>query len=183
MSCIPKILELLGDKKYLAIPTNNRVVVETGGHYKGYDFLVTFNSMGFRCGYVAIDHTHPLYNKDLEGLINVHGDVTFFDKSHIPTKLLKNSCDDKWIGFDCAQAGDLMDLEESKEFFEHDPEEIKSIEAFKKINDDRKSRMSLPFPELLLERSEMFHDKKRDKEYVISECRRIIEQLIKHERV
>lgn len=65
MSCIPKILELKGTKEFLPIPSLNQqdkyttTVIEGGGNYKGYDYLITFRDMGFRCGYVALEPNHP----------------------------------------------------------------------------------------------------------------------------
>ena len=138
MSCIPRILELKGDKEFLAVPTKTEimrgVIIEDGGHYKGYDYLITFNDMGFRCGYVAISPDHPFYNKNLTGysdneedfLIDVHGGITFFEKHSMAELLVKHPCEDKWIGFDCGHAGDLMDLETALKIFSFD-EKISSL--------------------------------------------------------
>ena len=58
------------------------------------------------CGYVGIPKDHPYYGKDdydLEGLLDVHGGVSF---AAAPIEDEKHK-DLWWIGFDCAHAGDL----------------------------------------------------------------------------
>lgn len=70
MSCISKLLEMKGDKEFL--PIDDHAVVEGGGHYKGYEFLITFVETGYRCGYVAIP---PGIKYDSDKLY-VHGRIT-----------------------------------------------------------------------------------------------------------
>jgi len=85
MSCIPKILELKGDKDHLhtmdhsKLPADCGNVIEGGGEYKGYHYLITFTGTAHRCGYVGIEEGHPLYGKDL--MQNSAPD--YFQTSHI----------------------------------------------------------------------------------------------------
>lgn len=121
MSCIHKILELKGDKEFLRVPGHD-IVIEHGGTYNNYDYLITFIQFGSRCGYVAIPPNHALNIKDHNIYscpgFDVHGEVTFFGKSHISEALLPEfNCDDIWIGFDTAHAGDYLDYELSNKYF------------------------------------------------------------------
>ncbi len=128
MTCITKILELKGDKDFL--PINSRVVVEAGGNYRGFEYLITFTEMGTRCGYVAISNPDDF---DLEN-IDCHGGLTFSATTHNAKKLLDVACDDLWIGFDAAHAYDgncrettlkyFGKLPLSASFYDRDKEEI-----------------------------------------------------------
>ncbi len=161
MSCISEILKLKGDKEYLMI--NESVIAEDGGIYKDYEYLITFNDMGFRCGYVAIKENHKLYNNDdYDSLdLNVHGGVTFFDKSDyiLYESMIKNSCNDKWIGFDAGHAYDGHDLELSKKYFN--------------INDTKNKYGYLFWLDSMRMNQEV-----RTKEYMIEQCKILIDQLV-----
>ena len=52
MSCITQLLEMKGDQPFLK--ADDSVVIEGGGVYKGYEYLIVFVSYGHRCGYVAL---------------------------------------------------------------------------------------------------------------------------------
>lgn len=117
MGCIPEILKRKGDG--IAV-VKDGLVIEGGGQYRGYDWLVTFNDMGFRCGYVAIAPDHPLYDRDMyeqEEILAVHGGVTFYQQSHIAEQFLGHACQDKWIGFDAGHCNDIPDIEKAGEYF------------------------------------------------------------------
>lgn len=159
MGCITKILELKGDKEFLLIPeTRAEIAIEDGGNYKGYEYLITFNERAFRCGYVAIPPSHPTYN--FEGNypdFSVHGGVSFFDKPHL---LKEINCDDKWIGFDAHHSGDLLDIDCQKKYFPGIREAIISYsEEFNEIYSKSFSTI-------------------KSKEYMIQECKNLIDQLI-----
>src|ERR1700691_3384773 len=109
MSCIPKLLELKGDKEFL--PVHDNIVIEGGGKYKDYDYLITFVDYGHRCGYVAIPPLHPVYNdKSDYPHFSVHGGITFFEESRFAEELLNHKCADKWIGFDACHGDDRKDM-------------------------------------------------------------------------
>jgi hypothetical protein len=95
---------------------------------------------GFLCGYVLMPNNHPYFNKyygDLD--IECHGDLTY--------------CENGWIGFDCAHAGDLTP----------------SNEKIMKENDYfgmNKSHVLKLYPVY------------RNMEYCINQCINIVDQLI-----
>ena len=169
MSCIPKILELKGDKDFLTIPDYNGIVIECGGCYKGYDYIITFNDMGFRCGYVAIPPTHPLAYSDIDLAeihdINAHGGITFHDQHGLVKKLLETPCLDKWIGFDAGHAFDIPDQKAWEKYFPNGTE----------IKHDHIITMANIFSDI---RNIGFDCAIRDKDYMEKECISIIDQLI-----
>jgi hypothetical protein len=122
MSCITKLLEMKGDNEIL--PIHDECVIEGGGTYKGYEYLITFTSHGTRCGYVALKpeeterfenerNNEQYYYPDLY----CHGGLTFYGNEHGAKDLLTIPCNDTWIGFDCAHAGDGYDKELTKRYF------------------------------------------------------------------
>jgi hypothetical protein len=162
MSCIKEILRIKADKEVL-IPTGSELAVEGGGEYKGYEFIVTFNRMGFRCGYVAIPAEHPLYDKDsdqMEEKVSCHGGVTFFGKNSIVEDILGNHhCEDKWLGFDAGHYYDLYDKEAAEKYFD-----LRDLER------DHMDRMSNIYQGEELAAM-------RNLEYMENECRSIVDQL------
>jgi len=111
MSCITQLLEMKGDREIL--PISPHAVIEGGGVYKGYEYLITFTKRGNRCGYVAIpDHSRV----DMSN-IRCHGDITFSDTHHDAKDLLPVACNDLWIGFDAAQSYDKRDKKTVIKYF------------------------------------------------------------------
>lgn len=155
MTCISEILKLKGNKEFLMINLDG--VAEDGGIYKGYEYLVTFNDMGFRCGYVSINKENKVYDlclyDDLPDF-NVHGGVTFFDTSDciLDESLIKNSCADKWIGFDAYHYGDKSDIN-------------LAIKLFSNSNDYLLKNISI-------------YGEIRSKEYMVEQCKELIDQLV-----
>ncbi len=170
MSCITEILKKKGDQEFLSIPSKKQpeqdrgIVIEGGGHYKGYEYLITFNDMGFRCGYVAITQDHPDYSFNEEHRYpdySVHGGVTFFDESHLAESILGHSCTDKWIGFDAGHAWDVHDIDCALKYFPNlRPTQRDHIETMNRIG-----RMD---GSCVL----------RTKEYMEQECKNLIDQII-----
>jgi hypothetical protein len=166
MSCIQEILKKKGDKDFLeAIP--NELVIEGGGHYKGYDYLITFNNFGHRCAYVAISPDHPLYNKegydDIE--LEMHGGCTFFEKHDVIQEAVlgQHTCEDKWIGFDAGHYQDGVDLKAAEKYFN--------------FNDMRPYRLGH-----LKERHEMdkgWRSTIKTKKFMEKECKSILDHLCK----
>lgn len=122
MSCITKLLEMKGDKNCL--PIHAECVIEGGGSYKDYEYLITFTSNGTRCGYVALKEKEAAkfeqekkdkryYYPDLD----CHGGLTFYGADHGAKDLLPTPCSDMWVGFDAAHAWDIGDMELAAEFF------------------------------------------------------------------
>lgn len=165
MSCITKLLELKGDQDCL--PIHDECVIEGGGIYKDYEYLITFTSHGTRCGYVALKpeetekfekkrENEQFYYPDVE----CHGGVTFYGNDHGAKDLLPVPCADFWVGFDCAHAGDGHDKELTQKYFKR---QIFSDEFY-----DTFAGFSLD--------GIVVH---RTFDYVEGECHSIIDQLIK----
>ena len=87
-------------------------VLETGFEL-GYEWVIVYNYMGYRCGYVKVSQDHHLYGKnyfDDEILdLDVHGGITFAEADAACEALGEDN--GWWLGFDCAHAGDMPDLE------------------------------------------------------------------------
>lgn len=81
-------------------------VLETGEHC-GFEWVVTHNTMGYRCGYVKVPLGHPWHGLDYNDVhADVHGGLTFAE----PDEDCGEGGDDAyWLGFDCAHSGDSPD--------------------------------------------------------------------------
>lgn len=122
MSCITQLLTLKGDRKIL--PITDKVVIEGGGLYNDYEYLIVFTARGTRCGYVALKEKETeIFNKQAENGeyycpdLDCHGGLTFYSKSHAAKELLQIPCDDMWIGFDAAHCWDAKDMILAEEYF------------------------------------------------------------------
>jgi len=78
------------------------------GEHLGYEWEVTSNKMGFRCGYVRIPRGHPWHGMDYDNVgAEVHGGLTYAEAD---CNCGKGGADDAWwLGFDCAHCGDAPD--------------------------------------------------------------------------
>lgn len=168
MSCITEILKIKGDSEFLPVSREGysaEVVIEGGGNYKGFEYLITFTDNGFRCGYVAVPEGHPAYvDKGDYPDYSVHGGITFFDEPHLAEEILGHTCTDKWLGFDAGHSGDLHDLDASLKYFPNlRPIRREHIETMNRIMgmDGHHGYTAL-----------------RTKEYMEQECKDLIDQLI-----
>ena len=168
-------------------------IVESDFEYKGYRCVVIFGDMGHRCGYVGLSKGHPLYGinynerldipkVDMEdkeigkrGIIslllnaldydenirmdlyfNVHGSLTYSDgNGNYPVE-----SDLWWLGFDCGHYGDGKDLDLVESYW-GDKEYIQ-----KRLEIERQYYSDYPI---------------RSKEYVESECRSLVDQIMELE--
>lgn len=154
MSCITQILKLKGDEPFMKY--DDSTVVEGGGIYKGYEYLIIFVSYGHRCGYVALKEPETerflkekgedkYYYPDLD----CHGDVTFFEKTHRLKSLLPIPCDDFWIGFDAAHCWDKPCVKTIEKYFGNtDYLKFKKENAWMDIHDDDAAHRSYKYMEL-----------------------------------
>lgn len=80
------------------------------GEEDGYEWEVTANQVGYRCGYVRVPAGHPWHGLDYDGIEpypEVHGGLTFAEPD---TDCGKGGEDNAWwLGFDCAHTGDAPD--------------------------------------------------------------------------
>jgi hypothetical protein len=157
MGCISKLLQLKDD-----FNVNHKVdiIIEGGGIYKEYEYLIIFTDYGYRCGYIAIDPVHPYYGKDLidgesDIPLIVHGGITFHQKNHVLKSYLSHPCEDECIGFDAAHRNDRPCFITAKKYFGETP----NISFLSYMNYER--------PDL----------KHRTFRYMEKECKNLIEQL------
>lgn len=161
MSCITKLLEMKGDAEFL--PVHDQVVIEGGGEYKGYEYLITFTSYGTRCGYVAVPAEQDYDSSE----IHAHGGITFEEDNHGAKNLLPTPCNDMWLGFDAAHWGDMRDMDQAKKYFTGVSRFDATFEILNELHKDVHAMES---------QSPQFSHKTF--EYMENECKSIIEQLI-----
>lgn len=85
-------------------------LLEEGTLSSEFEYAITHNTRGHRCGYLKLLPGHPWHGvgySDLHDLIDVHGGLNFAD----PDVRCDKAGDDDgwWIGFDCAHFGDACD--------------------------------------------------------------------------
>jgi len=154
----------------------NPTVIEQKDRYKGFQFVVTLNTLGHRCGYVIIPHSSPLFvnikpiksfnnYKSRGGLqsylskrvvnfnyFRVHGGITFESvETYYPIKSKKRQL---VLGFDAGHYGDSPDFEAFEKYY---PETFQKMAALK---------------DLMSREGEV-----RDKEYMVYNCKELIDQL------
>lgn len=153
MSCITELI-----KSHLGRVVG-QIMIEGGGEYRGYEYLVTFTHLGTRCGYVALPPGHKLNScVDYDDIpVHCHGGITFYSHDHGLKSLLSQPCIDKWIGFDCAHCYDGHDWEKVAEVF---GEKAALSREYLSAMDD--------FPEVT----------RKSYDFVVKECQSIIDQLI-----
>lgn len=160
MSCITQLLEIKGDKDIL--PIHENAVIEGGGTYKGFEYLITFTSHGTRCGYVAVPDEFRGYYSD----VDCHGGITFEGNDHGAKDLLPIPCDDLWIGFDAAHYNDIHDMDTAKKYFPNLDQEI--ADSFNRINRTLDGFMDLS----------PFRASHKTYLFIEDECKSIIEQIL-----
>lgn len=165
MSCITKLLEMKDDKEFLAC--HSQAGIEGGGTYKGYEYLISFTSLGHRCGYVAIPDG---VSGDYEDL-HCHGGITFEGNDHGFKDLLDTPCSDLWIGFDAAHCDDLGNFDTAIKYFGHIPQAKHSIEVLKECTNDTYKQ---------LRELGCTH---RTFDYMEKQCKYVIDQLIEAKNV
>lgn len=171
MSCIPKLLEKKKENPYLS----PNIYLEGGGNYKGYNYCITLNSLGTRCGYVAISKEHPDYdNEEKLTDLKVHGGVTFLDN---PSRITKETgkCNDKWVGFDAghtAKLHDKLDSQCAKKYFSHS-----SIPEYERQKTVELCHLIESITMMFDDEEEMLNEGIRDFPYMENECKGLIDQL------
>lgn len=166
------ILDKIDGKTPFLIELNNEheCMFEGGGEYKEYDYLVVFNELGHRCGYVELPENHyidgVLRSGDdqwevIETALNVHGGITFTGNYTNPRPILGVKGDEIWLGFDCSHYGDNRDKKTALKYFSHRPEIVYLHGK----------------PSLLPDSGVI-----RDYTYVEEQCKHLIEQLIEYDK-
>lgn len=134
----------------LSVLKSDRSNLLEEGIYRNHEYAITFNSMGYRCGYVKLTKNHKYYGTVYQDIdVNVHGGLTFSDYD-VPCE--KDGPDDGyWIGFDCGHFWDQPDLT-----LPIQKEYLDSVERISKIMPDGKIRST---------------------DYVRGQCYNLIDQL------
>ncbi len=123
--------------------------IEEEGEYKKFKYRVVLNKLGHRCGYVKIPQKHKYYDVHYRHIpLTCHGGLTY--SRHEPENK------GYWIGFDCAHYDDSPDMEalEKSGIWKDQPQMLELISL------------------LAINGGEV-----RSKEYVIDQCKKIIDQL------
>ena len=89
-----------------------RIYLEEVFDYKGYKCACVFNAGGYRCGYVAVDESHPYYKMDYTdngpNEVMCHWGLTYSGEG----RHFYDDFDDLWwFGFDCGHCEDGMDCD------------------------------------------------------------------------
>ena len=135
-----------------------RIYLEEVFDYKGYKCACVFNAGGYRCGYVAVDESHPYYKMDYTddgpNEVMCHWGLTYSGEG----RHFYDDFDDLWwFGFDCGHCYDSNDYDLAIEYFPHLKEHLlwtKEIEGRYPIGKEI-----------------------RTLEYVEKECKKLAEQL------
>lgn len=92
----------------LSIKVHNPELVLAEGTHHGFEWTVTNNGMGFRCGYIRVPKGHPWHGQHYDNVkADCHGGLTFADPDE---PCAKGGPDDAWwLGFDCAHLNDAPD--------------------------------------------------------------------------
>ena len=89
-----------------------RIYLEEVFDYKGYKCACVFNAGGYRCGYVAVDESHPYYKMDYTddgpNEVMCHWGLTYSGEGR---HFYDDSDDLWWFGFDCGHFEDGMDCD------------------------------------------------------------------------
>lgn len=186
---IKEILELKGNREYLK-STLDLCVLDDGGNYKEYDWIITINPFGYRCGYVSIPNYHNLtveFTKNIGNYeffddIQVHGGITFCNLGSLVADkfITTNSPEEFWLGFDCCHGFDEPDYELSKKLWD-DENIIKHIEELQNIKKQSIKARTEMYKEFNLPISE--ECKIRKKDYVKEQCEGLIDQLIERDKI
>jgi len=94
----------------LPIKVNRPDAVLEEGEHLGFEWTITHNGSGYRCGYVRVQKGHPWHGVDYDNIAcEVHGGLTFASPDE---ECGKGEPEDAWwVGFDCAHLGDAQDPE------------------------------------------------------------------------
>lgn len=78
--------------------------------FRGYEYAIVRNEMGYRCGYIKVNPGHPWHGKDYSDIdAYVHGGLTFAEADMPCDK--EGEDNGYWIGFDCGHYYDAPDPE------------------------------------------------------------------------
>lgn len=93
----------------LSVLALDQILLLEEGQIDGYEYAITHNPMGYRCGYLKVLPSHPWHGQHYMDLcdISVHWGLTFAAADEPCDKA--GADDGWWLGFDCAHGGDAPD--------------------------------------------------------------------------
>lgn len=92
----------------LSILVNHPEAEIEKGHVSGFEYAITHNFMGYRCGYLKLEIGHPWHGENYNNISpEVHGGLTF-SEADVPCDLA-GADNGWWIGFDCGHFMDAPD--------------------------------------------------------------------------
>ena len=96
--------------------------IEKQFSYRGYECIVMFTPMGYRCGYVKLKENDKYHRKNYNKVdVICRGGITY-SASNLPQGVSEK---DTWyIGFDCGHSFDGIDLETYRKLYD---EELSSL--------------------------------------------------------
>ena len=146
-------------------------IIEKEWISNGLKCIVVFQRGGYRCGYVEIPQTHPLFGKyynnyindstnvEIKDFFNVHGGITFSEE------FSEQSANHNWFfGFDCAHWNDKFDFDLAEKYF---PEEKTLYSILKSTSTNSTSEKDCSIKTL---------------DYVVEQCESLAKQLIDYNR-
>ena len=134
--------------------------------YQGFPCVVLFMPAGYRCGYVGLPKGNKYYKKKVDDIpVDCHGRLTY-SKNHL---FGQDDKDTWWIGFDCGRFTDGIDKDTFNKLYEEELLSMPPVEWRACMMDfDRGWEVGRGCPV-------------RTQEYVESECRKIIDQILRNE--
>lgn len=145
-------------------------IIEKEWISNGLKCIVVFQKGGYRCGYVEVPQTHPLFGKyynnyindstnvEIKDFFNVHGGITFSEE------FSEQSANHNWFfGFDCAHWNDKFDFDLAEKYF---PEEKILYSILKNASANSTSEKDCSIKTL---------------DYVVEQCESLAKQLIDYE--
>jgi hypothetical protein len=169
MACIPALIELK-ERNGGALFIGN-AYLESGGTYRGYHYCVTLVAlMANRCGYVAVQPSHPAYRSDAIQNVRVHRGLELTEMPESFAKFLKENaiapCGDQWLGFSSTiPFFDLPDTDAVKRIF--------PVGTYCMLDEPRLNIMQYAEPGASL----------KDTKYMEDQCKQLIDQLIVMEKI
>lgn len=148
-------------------------IIEKEWISNGLKCIVVFQKGGYRCGYVEVPQTHPLFGKhynnyindsiniEIKDFFNVHGGITFSGECSEYSTTTKNW----WFGFDCAHWNDMPDFDLVHKYF---PEENTLSFAIKEFEIKVDSDCEIDYSVKTLD-------------YVVEQCENLAKQLVDYE--
>lgn len=95
---------------------------EVSGVYKNHRYVVKFQEMGHRCGYIEVLQDECID----DAYIEAYGGITFRDVV-TPDDSTEYLPVGSWVGFDCAHWGDAVDVDSCIEYFGEPPKYVNTF--------------------------------------------------------